>query len=72
MTEAVTKKLGVISRETEGNGAQKHTMRVKRRDIDGGETAGKLLELSGSKSNCPAAQPLLRDQGQVLTRDKRP
>ena len=71
LTEAVTRKIHLINQETEGNGARKHKSRVQRRDIDGGQTAGDLLNWSGSKSNCTADQPLLRDQGQVLTRDER-
>ena len=71
LTEAVTQKIHVINQETGGNGASKHKARVRRRDIDGGQTAGNLLNWSGSKSNCKADQPLLRDQGQVITRDER-
>ena len=71
LTEAVTRKIHLINQETEGNGAKKHKSRVHRRDIDGGQTAGDLLNWSGSKSNCNADQPILRDQGQVLTRDER-
>ena len=63
LTEAVTNKMPYIEHQDDANhkAAAKHKGRVKRRDIEGGQTAGNLLLLSGSKSNCKAAQPLLSD-----------
>ena len=71
LASAVDRKMHLIDSETNGNGADKHKQRIRRRDVDGGQTAGDLLWMSGSKSNCKAEQPLLRDQGQALTRDER-
>ena len=73
LTEAVTNKMPYIEHQDDANhkAAAKHKGQVKRRDIEGGQTAGDLLLLSGSKSNCKAAQPLLSDQSQGLTRDEK-
>jgi hypothetical protein len=54
LTKAVDQKMHLIDSETKGNGADKHKQRIWRRDIDGGLTAGDLLWMSESKSNCKA------------------